>query len=63
LIAGVGLEALGLFGISLDRRPYWYAAKNGVETFGAFMWRVRELGLDLSCVIFGAWCLIRASLS
>ena len=60
LIGGLGLEAIGFWGISIDRSPYPYFAKNGVETLGGFMWRVRQLGLDLFCIVGGGFCLIRA---
>jgi len=56
----VVLETIGLWGLSFDCRPYWFYPRKGVEPFWGFVWRMRQIGLDIACVIFGVICLMRA---
>jgi hypothetical protein len=57
---GCMLEILGVWGFTIDTKPYYFFRDKGVEPFWGFVERTRQLLFDLGCVIGGGICFLRA---
>lgn len=59
-VCGCLLEMLGIWGFTLDTKPYYFFSQKGIEPLWGFASRTRQFVLDIGCVVVGALCIWHA---